>query len=455
MAGLLGGLAHAATGCSLRDPGADIRRFFPDATDYVVHYVTFARQDPDALPALGAALGGALDPTFETADVPYTRYTVRQSGRTLGYVFGTNQRGRYSNIQVIAVTGTDHDLRSVYLQTLRSPQYAQLQDPGFLDALASWPIDRYRTLTACWTDGACDGAPAPDPTGGQDAEDYRAILRALAKLSLLREHLLRPGAPRPAPDRAALAEWIGNHEEVAPPAALDTPPRFGALSREALDPGEPVVVVRFRGLPVVLPVARLRARPVVTLPGLVVAWSEPSGTALAIATDRPLRPTTDVLFALRVLRDAETGESWAGPRSVTGDRAGRAVPALVVPAAVAVAALPEASVLVGPEAPAAGLAVTGPRALLVDDRVVPRDAGSDAGVVVSGDLAWALSPVVDGLPRRLRRDGDALVDPDTGTRWDLLGQGRSGPLSDHALGWPVQADLPAASARALSPVLFH
>ena len=52
-------------------------------------------------------LGDALDPVYETSDVPYTLYAVRANGKSLGYVFGANQRGTYSNIQVIAVTEAD------------------------------------------------------------------------------------------------------------------------------------------------------------------------------------------------------------------------------------------------------------------------------------------------------------------------------------------------------------
>jgi len=454
------GLARAATGCSLRNPHTDIRRFFPTYTDYVVQYLTFARQDPGGSERLARALGDALDPLFESEDVPYTLYTVRRSGETLGFVYGTNQRGQHGNLQVIVVTDTAHDVQEVYLQTLRSPHRDTLLDEAWLDALAAVPLDAWTRWSSCYSGGACEGVPVPDPTGGPAAVDHRAILRALAKLGLLRERLLLPGAPQPPRDGAAMAEAVANHAAVELSREAAEAWGFVSLGRQELAPDEPLVLVRHGGRTTAYPTSGLRKVPVLRDGDLLISWSETTGTASALRTSRSLVPTADLLFDLRLLRDADDGSTWAAPlgRSVVGLAAhAEEVPALVVPAGVAQQAAPWAALWTGAPAPAARAVVEGERALLVERQLVPvppsdRVYVDPTGWVVqsAGGCAWALgAPGGEDLVG-LRLEGDRLVHPGSGRAWTRLGRAIHGTDPALDLRWPAQAAVPMATARALA-----
>ena len=112
--------AQAVTGCSLNDPERDLRGFFPQMDAFETQYLTFGTQAPRQLKRLGERLGAPLDSIYETLDVPYTLYTVWRGQQRIGHAFGANQRGKYSNIQVIAITDGAFKLRQIYLQKIQS-----------------------------------------------------------------------------------------------------------------------------------------------------------------------------------------------------------------------------------------------------------------------------------------------------------------------------------------------
>jgi len=330
------GVAAAATGCSLADPDADVRRFFPEVVAYSVNFVTFQDQDPEAWSELGRRIGG-LDRLYETIDVPYTLYTVWGTDAVLGYVWGTNQRGRYSNLQVVAVTDPELELQEVYLQKIRSPQWEALSAPAFLGS-----------LDACWQDQECR---LSDPTGGEDREDFEAILRAMKKLWGLSELLLVPGRP-PAWTEDSVAEWIANlrlhalvREVVDGPSYV--PPVAAYLPLEA-----PVAAVSVDGTLRVFPLALLQRTPVVIDGDVVVSWSSTTGTVSALRGPEMI-PTQDVLFRARVVRDAESGTVWSPELAMGlyGERAGQRLERLgvgVTTWADARQRWPAAQVAVGP-----------------------------------------------------------------------------------------------------------
>ena len=328
--------AWAATGCSLADPDADIQRFFPSAAAYTVNYVSFAVQAPDAHAELGRRLGG-LDPLYETDDVPYTLYTVRGEAGLLGYVWGTNQRGRYANLQVIAVTDAELELQQVYLQKIRSPEWELLSSEAFLEQLGS-----------CWQGRDCAVA---DPTDGRDVEDYEALVRALDKLWSLGELLLHPGEPPPW-EGAAVAEWIANLRlEALVREVMDTP-SYVPVTAAYLAETAPVAVVQLEGRVRVLPLEVLQRHPVVVDGLEVVTWSSTTGSVAAFRGP-PMVPTQDVLFDARVVRDAESGTVWSPELAagLYGTRAGDPLERLgvgVTSWSEARSRWPVAEVLVGP-----------------------------------------------------------------------------------------------------------
>jgi hypothetical protein len=328
-------LAEAAAGCSLRNPDEDIRSFFPEVTDYVVHAVSFRNQGADHT-ALGRHIHDELDGLYETDDVPYSLYVVRGASGTLGYVFGTNQRGRYSNLQVIAVTDADLDLKTVYLQTLRSPAFQSLQSPAFLEALAQVDLATFPNLASCYRDGDCGKAPVVDPTGGAEAEDYRHILRALAKLSGLQTLLLHPGSLTPPAARHARAEWIGNHQGVEHSRTVAENPRLLPAAEAKLPPDTPVISWHHATGIRAYPLSAMEQTPVVLdhVDGqhVAVTWSVPSQQAalFTIQEKDAFHFSGDLLFGHRVLVDNATGSQWSQRtgEAVYGSRAGEILPAV-------------------------------------------------------------------------------------------------------------------------------
>ncbi len=119
-------------------------------------------------------------------------------------------------------------------------------------------------------------------------------------------------------------------------------------------------------------------------------------------------------------------------------------------------------------APAAGSGATGPRALddptavrlttLAREGVLELEiAGEPVVLLAAPGLASSLddarvadgrsiaatgafSPVLDGRRLQLRRDGDAFLDDATGSRFDVLGRGLSGPLRGRQLSPVVHVD---------------
>ena len=348
---------HAAAGCSLSNPDQDIQRFFPDMTDYVVHFLTFRSQAPTRLAQLEESLG-SLDPVYETPEVPYTLYTVRSEGEVLGYVFGANQRGSYSNIQVIAVVDASMDLRQIYLQKIRSPAFETFQSPDFLQLLAQVPLSRFPGFQDCYLQGQCETVPVADPTDGAEPGDFRAILRGLAKLHLVSELLLRPGQAPLSPESPARSEWIGNHQGVD--LSLDTlrSPRFVSVDDvEGLLDDTPVLLWHGSNFARVYPLPLLDRHPVVLdeVGGqrVAVVWSSPSSTAvvLALQEGEDLQLTRDLIFGTRILREESSGTLWspAFGSGLEGERRGERIQALpgtaVLPWGMARDALPQAQVL--------------------------------------------------------------------------------------------------------------
>ena len=307
---MCGPVSAAAVGCSLQNPDADIRRFFPEMTDYSIHFLTFANQNPDGHRILNEALEGTLDPVYERPDTPYTLYIVNGGTDRLGYVFGANQRGRYSNIQVIAIVNADIELQHVYIQRIRSPAYRAFQSESFGEALTRLPLSQYPQQRECYQVGDCANLPFSDPSEGSQVEDYRAIVRALAKLHLLSELLLHPGeSPIPSSDRAT-AEWIGNIGGSVLSRRIGYTPYFATSESLRLRPDEPVVYWNHPSGALIVPVQLLRSTPIIAFErggsAYRLIWSQTSGSAVVFQTNRNLEMTDDILFGVRLLRDSES-----------------------------------------------------------------------------------------------------------------------------------------------------
>jgi len=126
--------AMAIQGCTLRDPDRDIRRLFPEATDYRSFFIAVAdRGGEDLQRKLAQRLGHALDPVYEAIDVPYAYYQVLEGKQIIGYVAGVNQKGRYGGIQLILAVDPRGQILSLYYQKLSTPERKQFIATGFTD----------------------------------------------------------------------------------------------------------------------------------------------------------------------------------------------------------------------------------------------------------------------------------------------------------------------------------
>ena len=355
--------ALAATGCSLDNPQKDLALFFPSFSHFTVQYLTFANQAPKAHKTLGERLGGDLDQVYETQDVPYTLYSVYDGDQTLGYVFGTNQRGTYSNIQVIAATNAKGGLEKVYIQKIRSPKSQLFLADEFLAKLASVPLQTYQELGACLQNKACSQNPISDPSDGAESGDYRAILRGMTKLGHVRELLLRPGetpAPRSQKARGEFVSLLWVPEQGFRPLIQPRKLPLSNVKTTHLAEDEPVAVVIGDDEVILYPISLLTLHPVMEdrLDGkeITVAWSSPTFTlnVLEAESKTPLRfsNSNTVHFGHQTLLERTSREEWC---PVLGTRVGihqgdatlKAHPrAWVMPWADAYLAFPTASVVV-------------------------------------------------------------------------------------------------------------
>lgn len=309
--------AEAAVGCALTNPEDDLRSFFPGMTDFSTRYLTFQAQAPDNHGLLERDLGDPLDPVYETADVPYTLYAVRKSGQVLGYVFGANQRGTYSNIQVIAVTERDLSLRNVYLQKIRSPLWESFRSEGFSEALSARSLESYPTLRDCYVKGECDDVGITDPTAGKETGDFRAILRALAKLHVLSRLLLEPGVERPGRDDQARSERVSSWWHGEPTGPAIQTPRWCAPGQSPWPDEEPVLLWRGDGDGVIVPLSVLGTHPVVNVAHMgreiAFTWSPYQDTAVGFERPQGARfePTSEVLHGVMLVTATDDRSQWS------------------------------------------------------------------------------------------------------------------------------------------------
>jgi hypothetical protein len=496
--------AHAAVGCTLDNPQDDLARFFSDFSDFTVHTLSFAVQAPSAHDTLADRLGGELDSLYETPDVPYALYTVRRDGELLGYAFGANQRGTYSNIQVVAITNPRGALTNVYLQKLRSPDFDAFKSEGFSRQLADVPFARYATFADCYLKGRCDSVSVADPSEGRHAEDYRAILRAMAKLHHLSTLLLRPGQPPLNTGERATAQYLDHlwiPEQGFGP--LDTPHKVSAARATPyiLDPDALVAALPGRDRVTLYPISLLTAHPVLQdlWDGrtVTIAWSSASHTLSVVESvgepDLRFSHTMSLLFGHQTMLERTTRAEWSPilARAVQGpasDGRLRAVPgAIVLPWRLAERLYPAAEVAT-PSDPhsrhkafyaahrdrfdrplertralviplAGGPALVRPQTLLAmpfyqtkigqTSLLIVSDSGGRA--VYDRSVAGALLNF-DLHQRDVETGVGLLIDRETGSIWEALtGRAIRGPLQGANLTPKVFHELPEASAVALFP----
>lgn len=320
---------RAAVGCSLNNPDQDISRLFPEMTSYRVHFLTFKTQAPERLKALELGLQTPLDPIFESVDVPYSLYIVDGKNGRLGYVFGANNRGAHSSIQLIGAIATDGTLRKLTIQRIRSPSAVDFRSEAFLQALVEAGLEA--EFTPCYRDGLCDKVEVSDPSNGRAKEDYRAILRGVTKLRLLKELLLSPTQnPRPRTPNAR-AEWIGNFRGQELVAGAAKPLAASPLKPDAFAPTDRVFVWGVGDMALVWPLAELQNHPLLEMKignqSLLLGQASLNNNPVlwAPGEGETFRSTQDILFEDQIYMDLQSGSQWSLSlgQSVYGAAAGK------------------------------------------------------------------------------------------------------------------------------------
>jgi hypothetical protein len=470
---------HAVVGCSLSNPDQDIARLFPEMTSYRVHFLTFKTQAPEGLRALESGLQMPLDPIFETEDVPYALYIVDGEKGRLGYVFGANNRGAHSSIQLIAAIEATGELRTLTLQRIRSPSATSFRAESFLNALVQVGFEA--NFMPCYRDGLCENAPVSDPSKGQSKEDYRAILRGLTKLGLLKELLLQP-LRNPTPRTpASRAEWIGNFRgrelvAAAPKQLLALP-----LSDEAFAPTDPVFIWGLGETALVWPIADLEQHTLLEMQignqSLLLAKASLNSNPVLWAPEGPtaFRSTQDILFEDQIYMDMQSGSQWSLSlgESVYGVASGRSIRRalggmtlswkeaqstglhLMGSAGLKAAAPPEKAPKIllvlkqGLEHPAWKLSDLPANSLLKDGEIIIAKIGSDA-------IAWNTTDH-QGEGHTFSRNGHFFArDIATGSQWSLLsGRALSGPLKGRQLLGFVHTRMQPSAWESLFPGQKH
>jgi hypothetical protein len=166
-----------AVGCSLSDPDRDIKRLFPEATNYKTKFMTIEEKGGQKLAdEIQAKLGDKFEPVYETIDVAYAFYTVLKGNKLLGYVHGVNQKGRFGGMQLVITADPNGVIKDFYYQRLTSPEAKKFRDPNFTQQFIGLSLaDFYRHKPQ---------EEIKDPTESSNS-DFKATMRGLFKNLIL------------------------------------------------------------------------------------------------------------------------------------------------------------------------------------------------------------------------------------------------------------------------------
>jgi hypothetical protein len=168
---------YAAIGCSLTDPDRDIKRLFPDATNYKTEFITVQeRGGKELAERIEAKLKDKLEPTYEALDVPYTYYTVLKGKDIIGYVHGVNQKGMFGVMQLVVTMDPNGVILDFYYQKITSPESQKFRDGKFTKQFVGL------CLADFYTKDLREKIKDPSQNG---AEDYAATLRGIKKNLIL------------------------------------------------------------------------------------------------------------------------------------------------------------------------------------------------------------------------------------------------------------------------------
>ena len=191
MAGVLAaaGRADAAVGCTLSNPGRDLKFLYPAMTTYreEVHQLDAMKGGKEIFQALKDRLGSDLDPVYETIETPYTLYTVFKGEEVVGIVHGVNVPGKGGVIQIfLAMDPKTAEIRRFVFQRIESPAAKALKAKEFLGQFEGLTLaDFYKHDYYAAADPGSDKdkvARIANPVkDGEGQQDFDATLRGVRK----------------------------------------------------------------------------------------------------------------------------------------------------------------------------------------------------------------------------------------------------------------------------------
>ncbi len=170
---------YAAVGCTLNDPDRDIKRLFPEATNYKTEFISIKEHGgAELVKEIEAKLEDRFEPTYESIDVPYAYYTVLKKKQVIGYVHGVNQKGMYGGIQIILATDRDGVILDCYFQKITSPESKVFKNEKFTKQFVGLSLANFYTKDL--------KRIIKDPSK-ESADDWRATLRGIRKNLILHD----------------------------------------------------------------------------------------------------------------------------------------------------------------------------------------------------------------------------------------------------------------------------
>ncbi len=188
----------AAIGCTLSNPGEDLKYLYPEMTTYKEELMEFPKLKDGAtqFQGLRVRLGSDLDPIYETYETPYTVYSVFKGSVRIGVVHGVNVPGKGGVIQVFLATDPKTaEITNFFFQRLESPAARQLRNKEFRAQFTGLTLaDFYKHDYYAAADPGAKAdkvavvkPPLLDPSG---RPDYEAALRGLRKNLILLDYFV-------------------------------------------------------------------------------------------------------------------------------------------------------------------------------------------------------------------------------------------------------------------------
>ncbi len=177
-----------AVGCTLNNPDRDTKKYFPSSTNYISYFKNISSLGGSSLKAeIENKLGDKLDSRTEY-EVDYAYYKILKGKKHIGWMFGTNQRGKYGNLQVILVTDTDGVVKDIYFQMITAPYGDKLRDSSFTKQFTGLTLKDFYLY-----DGQSKNYDGEDRVAWitnpayETKTDFFNVLRAVKKLLILHD----------------------------------------------------------------------------------------------------------------------------------------------------------------------------------------------------------------------------------------------------------------------------